>query len=66
MQLYKATGPNGAPCYGGTGDWKLGEWREVEGPLVPCQHGLHLLRRQDVVHWLGEELYEAETECELL
>lgn len=72
MELYKITGPNGAPFHGGSGAWPLpsadgpGEWREVEGRIDPCHNGLHLCRRRDILEWLGPEIYAAEHEGEIV
>lgn len=61
MTLYKILGPNRTSYHGGTGPWPPpGEWLRVDGPLVVCKHGLHLCREQDLVHWLGPEIWEAE------
>ena len=55
MRLYKVTSADGSACHGGTGCWPLphagkpGNWRKVEGRLVRCKNGLHLLRRKDVI-----------------
>ena len=66
-QMYKITGKDGRCCNGGTGQWNLptetgpGDWMpEIEGELLPCENGYHLCRPQDLVQWLGEEIYEAE------
>jgi hypothetical protein len=42
--------PNGTP----------GAWVKATGKLVPCENGLHLCRRQDLVKWLGPAIFEAE------
>ena len=72
MKYYKVLGKDGEPCNGGAGkyflptkkkdgSWKAGKWMpKIEGDLVPCENGYHLCRPQDLVHWLGEEIYEAE------
>ncbi len=65
-RLYKVLGEDGRACNGGTGAWPVpvngtpGEWLSVEGPLRPCEHGLHLCRRQDLVEWLGPVIWRAE------
>jgi hypothetical protein len=66
MKLYKVTGPGGTACHGGTGTWTPGEWRSVEGPLVPCENGLHLVPAHRLIDWLGAEIWEVETEGELI
>ena len=58
--LFKLTDAKGGPVHGGSGKWSLpkgarpGAWREVTGKLVPCSNGLHVLRGQDISHWLRE------------
>jgi hypothetical protein len=47
-------------CHGGSHTWTIGEWVEVSGELIPCENGIHLCREQDLVHWLGKDIYEAE------
>src|SRR5713101_3030415 len=55
---YKLTFPDGDATHGGAGRWSLprgtqpGSWREISGPLKPDVNGLHLLRPQDVLHWI--------------
>ncbi len=62
---YKVLNPGGQAIYG-VGSWPLptasraGDWLEAEGELKPCSNGLHLCRRDDLVYWLGPEIYEAE------
>jgi len=68
--LYKVTDENGRACNGGSGVWPLpvgdapGEWRAVEDELVPCERGLHVCRREDLVHWLGPVIWTAEIDGE--
>ena len=60
-RAYKILGARRRPCHGGTGQWPPpGEWLRVDGPLVACEHGLHLCREQDLVRWLGPEIWLAE------
>jgi hypothetical protein len=33
---------------------------KVNGELVPCSNGYHVCRRKDLIHWLGEAIYEVE------
>ena len=53
---YKVLGENGEAFHGGTGSWPLpkngkpGKWLFVEGAIQPCVNGLHLCRRDDLVH----------------
>ena len=63
---YKVLGENGEAFHGGTGSWPLpkngkpGKWLFVEGAIQPCVNGLHLCRRDDLVHWLGPTIWEVE------
>jgi hypothetical protein len=47
-------------CHGGDHLWTPGEWVSVNGKLIPCQRGIHLCREQDLLEWLGPEIWEAE------
>ena len=51
-------------CYGGYHLWVPGEWVKVKGELVPCQRGIHLCREQDLIEWLGPEIWAAEYQGE--
>ena len=71
MTLYKLTATDGSPLHGGRGRWPLpkdgtpGHWRSVRGQLIACEQGLHLLRRDNIVHWLHEGvLWEAEADMD--
>ena len=73
MKLYKILREDGSCCNGGKGKWHLpqgdkpGKWMPViKGDLEPCKNGYHLCRKQDLVHWLGEAIYEAEYDGELV
>jgi hypothetical protein len=46
--------------------YRLGQWREVKGPLVACQNGLHLLHPEHLSLWIARDLFVAEYEGELL
>lgn len=66
-KVYKVLGTNGEAMNGGTGKWFLphgkrpGKWMpKIKGDLVPCKNGYHLCRENDLVHWLGPTIYEAE------
>jgi hypothetical protein len=64
-RLFKVLGKGRTPCHGGDGKWpRRGVWRKVDGPLVLCEHGLHLCRENDLVLWLGPEIWEAEYDGE--
>ena len=61
MKYYKVLGKGRTASNGGSGKWpKPGIWFEVEGPLVPCQTGLHLCQFKDLVVWLDEKIWVAE------
>ena len=72
MKYYKVLGKNGQPCNGGSGtyhlptkrkngSWKPGKWMPaIKEELIPCEVGYHLCRPNDLVEWLGQEIYEAE------
>ena len=67
MKLYKVLGKDRQPYHGGQGQWPpAGEWLEVDGPLILCEHGLHLCREKDLVSWLGPEIWEVEYEGEIV
>jgi hypothetical protein len=53
-------------CHGGDAAWRKGAWKTVTGELVPCQNGLHLCRRQDLLEWIGPTLWVAEVDGEEL
>jgi len=72
MKLYKVLNKNGELCHGGSGKWYLpkgnrpGRWMpKIEGELIPCQNGYHLCRTQDLICWLGDNIYEAEHRGEI-
>ena len=65
MTLYKVLN-SGESCHGGSGVWRKNRWRSVRGELVPCENGLHLCRRQELVRWLGPEIWVAEHDGELV
>ena len=63
--LYKVLDHNRQPCHGGARRWpEPGKWRSVRGALEPCANGLHLCREQDLVQWLGPEIWTAEYDGE--
>ena len=59
MRLYKVL-DNMKSCHGGNHIWKANEWVKVEGELVPCRRGIHLCREQDLIEWLGPEIWAVE------
>ena len=65
--LFKVLAEDGSCRHGGTGSWHLpqngkpGKWMpKLRGELSPCERGYHLLRAQDLSHWLGPALWTAE------
>ena len=44
--------------------WQPGSWVEARGPLAVCGNGAHVLRPQDLAHWMHEELWRAEIDGE--
>lgn len=72
MRLFKVL--NGDKAYhGGTGVWSLphdgqpGEWMPpIVGDLVPCENGYHLCREDDLLEWLGPDIYDAEHRGEMV
>ena len=65
---YKWLNEDLTPCNGGRGQWlpARGWMPKLEGELVPCEHGYHLCREQDLIHWIGPVLWRVETrgDCE--
>ena len=75
--LYKVLLANGCSPYatvnGRPVQWPLpdgdkpGARVEAKGGLVACENGVHLCRRNDLIHWLvGPEIYEAEAGGEII
>ena len=71
MMFYKVLNLDGSPCNGGDGKWHLptkkrdgtwkpGKWMPVLTDLVPCKHGYHLCRENDLLQWLGPLICIAE------
>jgi len=65
--LFKVTGPNATPCHGGTGKWykphsqkRPGKWMPLIKDIYPCRKGYHVCEGQQILKWLGKELYEVE------
>ena len=46
--------------------YRLGSWKEVTGPLVPCKNGLHLLRVENLSRWIARDLFVAEYDGEFV
>ena len=45
--------------------YRLGQWREVQGDLIPCENGLHLLKPAHLSRWIGRDLFVAEFDSEM-
>jgi len=66
-KYYKVLGSDRMPFHGGRGQWpEPGEWLSVSGPLVPCQHGLHVCTRDQLVRWLGPQIWRVEVDGDVL
>jgi len=57
MTLYKVLGEDQLSHHGGSGRWKKGRWRSVKGELSPCNNGIHYCRPDQLVHWLGPQIW---------
>jgi len=72
MKYYKVLGNGGVACNGGIGKWHLskngnpGKWMPKIEKIEPCESGYHLCRREDLIFWLNEEIYEAEGRGEFI
>ena len=78
MKYYKVLKADGSCCNGGLGKWYLptkakdGTWKpgkwmpKVEGALEPCKNGYHICRREDLVRWLDEAIFEVEYRGEIV
>ena len=66
MKFWKVLDQDGLAFHGGIGKWSLpsadgpGEWMPWIEHISPCESGYHLCREQDLIHWLGPDIYEAE------
>ncbi len=75
---YKVLDKHGRSCHGGEAEWSLptqnedgswtpGEWMpEVEGELVPCLNGYHVVSIEQLPMWLGERIFEVQTGEEIV
>lgn len=63
---YKYLNMDGTPCNGGKGTWflpngkKPGKWMPLIPEVIPCIAGYHVCRKQDLLKWAGETLWEVE------
>ena len=56
-RLFKVLGPSRESHHGGSGTWRKGQWRSVEGALVPCRNGIHYCGPEHLVDWLGPTVW---------
>ena len=68
MKYYKIL-KDGKSCNGGSAEWflptkcKPGKWMPaVEGKLVPCQSGYHIVKADDILQWVvpDAQIFEVE------
>ena len=59
--LYKVLNEDATPSNGGSGQWhRNGKWMPHIEDIEPCSSGYHLCRPDDLLHWLGPSIWEAE------
>lgn len=61
---YKVLNDNLTCCHGGSGEWVMGEWMPRIEALEPCQSGYHVLKRGQLVLWLGPAIYRVDIDPE--
>jgi hypothetical protein len=54
---FKVLGDKQTSCHGGNGRWVKNRWRTAEGELVPCANGIHYCRQDQLVRWLGPQIW---------
>jgi hypothetical protein len=54
---FKVLGDKQTSCHGGDGRWVKNRWRTVTGALVPCRNGIHYCRQDQLVRWLGPQIW---------
>jgi len=54
---FKVLGDNKTSYHGGDGRWVKNRWRTAEGDLVPCENGIHYCRQDQLVRWLGPQIW---------
>jgi len=65
---YKVLTDKGYAFHGGTGRWPLpkahqpGAWKQVQGELRPCENGLHVCAKHQLVGWLGPAIFECDVD----
>jgi hypothetical protein len=66
MKFYKVLNEDGSCFYGGTGKWPLpvgkepGAWMPKLDKLEMCVSGYHIIKREQLVRWLGPAIFEVE------
>ena len=67
-KYYKVLGKNQICHHGGNGQWlPPPNWMPaIKGDLVACQNGYHILKREQVILWLGPEIWEVEVDGEII
>jgi hypothetical protein len=58
--FYKVLTADVCSCHGGDMRWTPGEWVVVDGPIVPCESGLHFCDDTTLRDWLEEAIWEFE------
>lgn len=60
MKYYKILWTDRMPCNGGSGQWKPPGQPipPIEGEIIPCKNGYHILTADQLVIWLGPEIWE--------
>ena len=46
--------------------WPIGEWVEIEGPLVMCERGIHVTTIEHATEWLNDRCHPVEVRGELI
>lgn len=65
MRVYKFLGPGRYSVLTGF-QWPVGEWVHARGPLAASLNGIHGCRLTDLPYWVGEVLWSAELDGDLL
>jgi hypothetical protein len=78
MRLYKILSADGNSCNGGNarwllpkqnedGTWTPGEWMPgIEGKLVRCTNGYHVVDQRHLLEWLNARIFEVEVDGEII
>jgi hypothetical protein len=59
MQAYKFLAAGGNGRFSGF-TWPVGRWVVSDGALAPCLSGIHACRRDQLLDWLDDDLWEIE------